>query len=136
MPLAFDPGEEAQVDWHEGWIIERGVQRKAQFFCMRLCYSKASFVRAYERADLISFIDGHVKAFEYFGGVPKRLAYDNLKSAVTQVKRGRDRELNKKFIELRSCYLFDTRFCNVARGNEKGDVENPRGWPSEVRGNT
>jgi len=136
MPLAFDPGEEAQVDWHEGWIIERGVQRKAQFFYMRLCYSKASFVRAYERADLISFLDGHVKAFEYFRGVPKRLAYDNLKSAVTQVKRGRDRELNKKFIELRSCYLFDTRFCNVAKGNEKGDVENPRGWRSEVRGNT
>lgn len=46
MPLAFAPGEEAQVDWHEGWIIERGVQRKAQFFCMRLSYSKASFVRS------------------------------------------------------------------------------------------
>jgi len=124
MPLAFDPSEEAQVDWHEGWLIERGVPRKAQFFCMRLCYSKASFVRAYERADLVSFLDGHVKAFEYFQGVPKRLAYDNLKSAVTQVGRGRDRQLNKTFIELRSWYLFDTRFCNVAKGNEKGDVEN------------
>lgn len=124
MPLAFAPGEEAQVDWHEGWIIERGIERKAQFFCMRLCYSKASFVRAYERADLVSFLDGHAKAFEYFRGVPRRLAYDNLKSAVTQVKRGGVRELNKRFIELRSWYLFDTRFCNVARGNEKGDVEN------------
>jgi len=124
MPLAFEPGEEAQVDWHEGWIIERGTERKAQFFCMRLCYSKASFVRAYERADLVSFLDGHVKAFEHLRGVPKRLAYDNLKSAVTQVGRGRDRQLNRTFIELRSWYLFDTRFCNVARGNEKGDVEN------------
>lgn len=124
MPLAFEPGEEAQVDWHEGWIIERGVQRKAQFFCMRLSYSKASFVRAYERADLVSFLDGHVRALEYFRGVPRRLAYDNLKSAVTQVKHGRERRLNSRFLELRSWYLFDSRFCNVARGNEKGDVEN------------
>ena len=71
-----------------------------------------------------SFLDGHVRAFAHFGGVPKRLAYDNLKSAVIQVGKGRDRRLNKRFRELRSWYLFDTRFCNVARGNEKGDVEN------------
>ena len=96
MPLQFDPGEEGQVYWHDGWLIENGVERKAQFFCMRLCYSKASFVRAYERANLESFLDGHVRAFEYFGGIPKRLAYDNLKSAVI----------------------------TVGRGNEKGDVEN------------
>ncbi|MHC4406800.1 MAG: IS21 family transposase [Planctomycetota bacterium] len=124
MPLSFEPGEEAQVDWHEGWIEENGVQRKAQFYCMRLCYSKASFVWPYERANLESFLDGHVRAFDYFGGVPRRLAYDNLKSAVIQVGRGRDRRLNKRFRELRSWYLFDTRFCNVAKGNEKGDVEN------------
>lgn len=60
MPLQFDPGEEAQVDWHSGWIIENGIERKAPFFCMRLCYSKASFVFAYEHADLLSFLDGHV----------------------------------------------------------------------------
>jgi len=124
MPLAFEPGEEAQVDWHEGWIVENGTERKAQFFCMRLCYSKASFVWPYERASLESFLDGHVRAFAYFGGVPRRLAYDNLKSAVIQVMHGRERRLNRRFKELRSWYLFDTRFCNVAKGNEKGDVEN------------
>ena len=124
MPLAFEPGEEAQVDWHDGWIEENGVERKAQFFCMRLCYSKASFVWPYERADLESFLDGHVRAFAYFGGVPRRLAYDNLKSAVIQVMLGRERRLNRRFKELRSWYLFDTRFCNVAKSNEKGDVEN------------
>jgi len=124
MPLAFEPGEEAQVDWHEGWVEENGVERKAQFFCMRLCYSKASFVWPYERATLEAFLDGHVRAFEYFGGIPRRLAYDNLKSAVIQVLPGRERKLNLKFRELRSWYLFDTRFCNVARGNEKSDVEN------------
>jgi len=124
LPLRFDPGEEGQVDWHTGWIIVNGVQRKAQFFCMRLCYSKASFVMAYEHADLVSFLDGHVRAFEYFGGVPMRLAYDNLKSAVTRVGKGKDRILNETFKKLRCHYLFQTRFCNVARGNEKGDVEN------------
>jgi len=135
MPLRFDPGEEAQVDWHTGWLIVNGVQRKAQFFCMRLCYSKASFVMAYERADLVSFMDGHVRppviAFEYFGGVPRRLAYDNLKSAVIRVGKGKDRVLNETFKKLRCHYVFNSRFCNVARGNEKGDVENTSGgWPN------
>ena len=102
MPLAFEPGEEAQVDWHDGWVEENGITRKAQFFCMRLCYSKASFVWPYERANLESFLDGHVRAFAYFGGVPRRLAYDNLKSAVIKVGRGRQRQLNRRFRELRS----------------------------------
>jgi len=124
MPLQFDPGEEAQVDWHSGWIVENGAERKVQFFCMRPCYSKASFVTAYEHADLTSFLDGHVRAFEYFGGVPRRLAYDNLRSAVTHVGKGKARVLNETFKKLRCHYLFETRFCNIARGNEKGDVEN------------
>lgn len=124
VPLAFDPGEEAQVDWGEATITQNGTTRKVQLFCMRLCFSKRCFVRAYERANLESFLDGHVQAFETFGAVPRRLAYDNLKSAVIHVGRGTQRELNKQFIKLRSWYLFDSRFCNVARGNEKGHVEN------------
>ena len=71
-----------------------------------------------------AFLDGHVRAFAFFGGVPRRLAYDNLKSAVTHVGRGKDRQLNERFMQLRSFYLFDTRFCNIESGNEKGDVEN------------
>lgn len=124
MPLLFEAGEEGQVDWGEGKVIENGVQRTVQLFCMRLSFSKASFVWPYERATLEAFLDGHVRAFEFFGGVPRRLAYDNLKSAVIRVGRGRDRELNARFVQLRSWYLFDTRFCNVESGNEKGDVEN------------
>lgn len=123
-PLEFRPGEEAQVDWGEAWIIQNGRCRKVQLFCMKCCFSKRSFVRAYDRANLESFLDGHVRAFAYLGGVPKRLAYDNLKSAVIQVGKGRRRRLNRKFVELKSWYLFDSRFCNVAKGNEKGDVEN------------
>lgn len=124
MPLQFEPGQEAQVDWHEGWVYENGVERKLQFFVMRQCFSKASFVYPYEKANLESFLDGHVRAFEYFGGVPQRIAYDNLKCAVIQVGKGKNRRLNKRFKELRAWYLFETRFCTVAKGNEKGDVEN------------
>jgi transposase len=128
VPLQFDAGEEAQVDWGESSIIENGTQRKVQLFCMKLAYSGHSFVRAYERANLESFLDGHVRAFEFFGGISKRLAYDNRKSAVIQVGRGKERRLNERFRELRSWYLFETRFCNVARGNEKGHVENLVKW--------
>lgn len=124
MPLAFEPGEEGQVDWHEGYVEDRGELVQKQFFGMKLCYSKARFVWSYEQASLESFLDGHVRAFAYFGGVPGRLAYDNLKSAVIQVRHGKERRLNERFRQLRSWYLFDTRFCNVGRGNEKGDVEN------------
>ena len=124
MPLVFDPGEEAQVDWGEAKIIENGIQRTVQLFCMRLSHSKASFVYPYERAAMEAFLDGHVRAFAFFGGVPRRLAYDNLKSAVTHVGKGRDRTLNERFVQLSSFHLFDTRFCNIESGNEKGDVEN------------
>jgi len=124
MPLAFVPGQEAQVDWHEAVIYENNVEKKIYVFCMKLCFSKAPFVCTYESMKIECFLDGHIRAFEYFGGVPKRIAYDNLKTAVIKVLRKGKRKLNKRFRELRSWYLFDTRFCNVARGNEKGDVEN------------
>jgi len=65
-----------------------------------------------------------VRAFEYFGGVPRRIAYDNLKCAVIKVGKGKSRRINKRFKELRAWYLFETRCWNVAKGNEKGDVEN------------
>ena len=124
MPLVFEPGEEAQVDWGEASIIENGDRVKVQLFEMRLAHSKASIVIPYRRSTMEAFLDGHVRAFDYLGGVPRRLAYDNLKSAVIRVGVGKERELNARFIELRSWYLFDTRFCNVESGNEKGDVEN------------
>lgn len=124
FPLAFDPGEEGQVDWGEAWCVIGGVARKVQLFCLRLCHSTASYVRAYEYQNLESLLDGHVRAFSFFGGVPRRLAYDNMKTVVISVGRGQERRLTERFKELRSHYLFETRFCNVAAGNEKGHVEN------------
>jgi len=124
FPLEFNPGEEAQVDWGEVWIILNGQEKKVYLFCMRLCHSGACFVRAYPNMKMEAFLDGHVSAFNYFGGVSKRLAYDNLKAAVISVDKGRNRCLNKKFMEIKSHFLFESRFCNIAKGNEKGHVEN------------
>ena len=81
-------------------------------------------MRAYERENQESLLDGHVRAFAFFGAVPRRCAYDNLKSVVISVGKGRQRTLTRQFRELRSHYLFRTRFCNVARAHEKGHVEN------------
>ncbi len=125
MPLYFSPGEEAQVDWGEARILLNGVETKVHLFCMRLCHSQVSFVRAYKRQDQVSFLDGHVHALRFFGGVPRRLAYDNLTSAVIVSGRG---SVNKRpteaFRHLKSHYLFDYRFCSAGKGNEKGHVEN------------
>lgn len=124
FPLKFEPGEEMQVDWGEVWFIENGDLRKASLFCCRLCYSSASFVRAYEREKQESLFDGHVRAFNYFEGVARRSAYDNMKTAVITIGRGRDRRLTERFAQLKSHYLFESRFCNVRSPNEKGHVEN------------
>jgi len=124
FPLQFDPGEEMQVDWGEIWFIENGVERKASLFCCRLCYSSAAFVRAYERETQECLFDGHVRAYKYFGGVARRSAYDNMKTAVVTVGRGRERRLTERFCQLKSHYLFEARFCNVRSPNEKGHVEN------------
>jgi transposase len=123
-PLVFEPGEEGQVDWGEAVAVIGGVERKVFLFCMRLCHSTASFVRAYERENQESLLDGHVRSYEFFGAVPRRQAYDNLKSVVITVLKGQERILTAKFRELRCHYLFDVRFCNVRAGNEKGHVEN------------
>ena len=123
-PMDYQPGFETQIDWGEGTVVLNGHSTVLFFFCARLPYSKATFVRAYARDDLPSFLDAHIHLFNYLRGIPEQLAYDNLKSAVIKVYAGRKRDLNRRMIELKSHYLFQTRFCNVASGNEKGHVEN------------
>ena len=122
-PMDYPPGFEIQIDWGEGTVILNG-NSTVLFFCARLPFSKATFVRAYAKDDMPSFLDAHNHLFQYLRGVPVQLAYDNLKSAVVKVLTGRKRVLNRRLIELKSHYLFQTRFCNVASGNEKGHVEN------------
>jgi transposase len=127
VPLAFDPGH-AQVDWGEARVWEAGQSIKACLFVMTLPFSDGRFVAAFPRASLEFFLEGHLRAFEFFGGVPRRIIYDNLKSAVTKVGLGRERDLNPTFERFKEHCLFEAAFCNVGQGHEKGHVENGVGW--------
>ena len=123
VPLVHRPGE-AQVDFGHALVKVNGRLRKVAFFVMALPYSDAPFVMAFERECTETFWEGHVQAFEFFGGVPTRITYDNTKVAVAQiVGGGRERRLTQGFLQLKSHYLFAHHFCRVARGNEKGVVE-------------
>ncbi len=77
VPLVHRPGEEAQVDFFEVTVEEGGQRRKAWKFVIRLMYSGRDFLRLYEGCDQLSFLDAHVRALEYLGGVPERIVYDN-----------------------------------------------------------
>ena len=122
VPLVHPPGE-AQVDFGEALARVDGVLRKVAFFVMALPYSDAMFVMAFERECTETFWEGHVRAFAFFGGVPRKIAYDNTRVAVAQIVGGKGRKLTAGFSQLQSHYLFDHRFCRVRRPNEKGVVE-------------
>ncbi|MDA1129267.1 MAG: IS21 family transposase, partial [Chloroflexi bacterium] len=122
IPLVHRPGDEAQVDFFEVTVDEAGTRRKAWQFLMRLMYSGRDFAWLYERCDQLSFLDGHVRAFEQFGGVPHRCIYDNLSSAVSKVTFPR-RQLTQRFTALASHYLFEPCFARVGEGHDKGGVE-------------
>jgi transposase len=122
IPLVHRPGEEAQVDFFEVSVDEGGQRRKVFKFVMRLMYSGRDFVWLYQRCDQLSFLDAHVRAFEYFGGVPQRIVYDNLSAAVKKIV-GSDRELTDRFRALVSHYLFEACFTRRGEGHDKGGVE-------------
>lgn len=128
LHLAFDPGELAQVDWGNALVLVNGEPCEAWMFCMRLAFSTAPFVALYPHGRLEAFMDGHVRAFEFFGGVPRAVLYDNLRSAVTRILQGRGRELNARFESLSAHYVFKQTFANPAAGWEKGLVENLVGY--------
>lgn len=124
LPLAFQPGEMAQVDWAEVTVILAGQRCKIQLFCMVLNHSGALYCQAFERANQEAFFEAHSQAFQFLGGVPRAITYDNLTSAVKKILQGKNREENERFVAFRSAWLFDSRFCSPARGTEKGRVEN------------
>lgn len=94
---------------------------------VRLCYSRLSFVRAYPCETQEMVFDAHAKAFEFFGGIPLRGIYDNMKTAVDTVFIGKDRKFNRRFLEMNNHYLIDPTACTPASGWEKGQVENQVG---------
>ena len=117
------PGEQAQVDWaHFGTRQVEGGQRRLYAFVMVLSYSRALYVRFFYDARLSSFLDGHVRAFGFFGGVAKCHLYDNLRSAVLE-RHGSAIRFQPRLLELADHYGFDPRPVAVRRGNEKGRVE-------------
>ena len=122
MPLIHRPGE-AQVDFGYALVKMFGQLRKVAFFVMALPYSDAFFLMAFERECTESYWEGHARAFEFFGGVPYRISYDNSKVLASKIIGAHKRELTDGFLKLQSHYLFKEHFCRVARPNEKGVVE-------------
>ncbi len=122
VPLAHPPGH-AQVDFGEAVAVIGGVRQKVHFFCLDLPQSDACFVKAYPRETTEAFLDGHVSAFGFFGGVPQSILYDNLKLAVARICGDGRRERTRAFTGLVSHYLFQDRFGRPGKGNDKGKVE-------------
>ena len=122
VPLAHPPGH-AQVDFGEALGVIGGVRRKIHFFCMDLPHSDAPFVKAYPAETTEAFLDGHVSAFAFFGGVPLSILYDNTTIAVAKICGDGRRERTRAFTELQSHYLFRDRFGRPGKGNDKGKVE-------------
>lgn len=128
IPLSFAPGQLAQVDFGEAAVCISRQQLIAQLFCLRMGYSKQTFVMALPSQSQESFFLGHVRAFAFLGGVPRQLVYDNLKTAVKTVLEGHNRKEQSAFTAFRSHYLFESRFCNVSQAHEKGLVEGLVGY--------
>jgi len=122
MPLIHRPGE-AQVDFGYALAKVSGILRKIAIFVMALPHSDAFFIMCFERECTETFWEGHVRAFEFFGGVPCRISYDNSRVMVSQIIGSHKRTLTYGFLQLQSHYLFEEHFCRVGRPNEKGVVE-------------
>ncbi len=127
LPLSHPPGE-AQVDFGEATIRLAGQETKVALFVMTLPYSGAISIQVFPRECTETFLEGHRRAFEFFGGVPRRISYDNSAIAVIEVLSGRERKLTREFLRLQSHYLFREHFCLVRRANEKGHVERLLGF--------
>jgi transposase len=122
LPLSHPPGE-AQVDFGFADVAVAGVPTQVAVFVLSLPCSGAVYCQVFPRECTETFQEGHVRAFQFFGGVPRRIAYDNTKTAITKIIGPRSRALTREFLRLTSHYLFDPHFCLVRRPNEKGHVE-------------
>ena len=123
VPLKFQLGEASQFDWSEEWLMIGGIHRKLLVAHTKLCASRAFWLTAYPTQSHEMLFDAHTRAFTAMGGIAKRGIYDNMKTAVDQVKKGKARVVNARFFAMTAHYLFDPDFCNVASGWEKGIVE-------------
>jgi transposase len=127
VPL-LHPAGEAQVDFGEALVVVAGVEQKAHYLAMDLPHSDDCFVAAFPAETTEAFLEGHVRALAYFGGVPTRILYDNSKIAVARILGGEERQRTRAFSELQSYYLFADKFGRPAKGNDKGKVEGLVGY--------
>ena len=129
LKLAFAPGECAQVDWGSFGAISVGhTSRRLSFFVIVLCYSRLMYVEFTVSQTMEHFLACHQHAFEFFGGIPKTVMVDNLKSAVLTRVLGEAPVFNPKYLDFATHYGFTIAPCNVGKGNEKGRVENGVGY--------
>ena len=127
VPLSFAPGEAYQFDWSREIVVLGGVTTKVKVAHVRLCHSRMAFVRAYPREAQEMVFDAHIRAFEFFKGTCTRGIYDNMKTAVETVFLGKDRQFNRRFLQMCGHYLIEPVACTPAAGWEKGQVENQVG---------
>lgn len=127
VPLSYEPGEAIQIDWGEATVYLEGKRTKLYTFCGRLCYSCDIFVQVFKSANEESFLEAQQLMFTFFGGIPKRLIFDNAKVAVKE-GFGLHAKPQNKYRSFSAHYAFDLDFCNPAKGNEKSLVENLVGY--------
>ncbi len=120
VPLSHSPGH-TQCDFGEALVVIGGVERKAHCFVIDLPHSDGCFVKAYPAETTEAFLDGHVSAFAFLGGVPQSILYNNTKLAVARILGDGGRKRTRAFTELQSHYLFDDRFGRPGKGNDKGN---------------
>ena len=127
VPLSHSPGH-AQCDFGEARVIIGGVEQKAHYFVLDLPHSDGCFVKAYPAETTEAFLDGHVSALSFLGGVPQSILYDNTRLAVARILGDGRRKRTRAFTELQSHYLFEDRFGRPGKGNDKGKVEGMVGY--------
>ena len=127
VPLSHPPGH-AQCDFGVALVVIGVVERKAHCFVIDLPHSVGCFVRAYPAETTEAFLDGHVSAFAFLGGVPRSIRYDNTTLAVAKILGDGRRQRTRAFTELQSHYLFEDRFGRPGKGNDKGKVEGLVGY--------
>ena len=131
VPLTFAPGEAYQFDWSHEIVVLNGVTTTVKVAHLRLCHSRMMFVRAYPRETQEMVFDAHERAFAFFKGACVRGVYDNMKTAVDTVFVGKDRQYNRRFLQMCSHHLVEPVACTPASGWEKGQVENQVGLVRE-----
>jgi transposase len=131
VPLTFAPGEAYQFDWSHDIVVMDGVTTTVKVAHVRLCHSRMMLVRAYPRETQEMVFDAHERAFAFFRGACSRGIYDNMKTAVETIFIGKDRQYNRRFLQMCSHHLVEPVACTPASGWEKGQVENQVGLVRE-----